>query len=175
MRTEILASLSLLAASALAGNACLTSAEADLVANNFKALINQPFSTALATAALTSNYVDWASGVNTLIDAGCTAPLGLTDPTFTSRDSFIQGQSGQKPIPFDILNQWNNCDTVMMRWRTHDVGTAQPEEDITGMIVLEVVPNPASTSQPWQIETSYSEFNSGAWLYDLGYISIHLC
>ena len=63
----------------------------------------------------------------------------------------------------------------MLRWRTHDVGTVEPEEDITGMIVLEVVPNPASTSQPWQIETSYSEFNSGAWLYDLGIFTPSNC
>ncbi len=34
---------------------------------------------------------------------------------------------------------------------------------------MESVPNPTKgTSQPWLIKTVYSEFNSGAWLVNLG-------
>ena len=167
MRSQILASVSLLAVGAYS-QACMSSADAAKVAGNFQALIAQPFSVALADATFTPDFVDWASGVNTLIDFGCTSPIGLTDPTFTSRAAFIAGQSGQKPIPFNILNIWNNCDTVMLRWRGDNLGPTQPGEDVTGMIVLETVPNPSSSDQPWQIQTAYSEFNSGAWLYDLG-------
>lgn len=168
MRTQILASVSLLAAGAYA-QACMTTAEAQQVADNFQALIDQPFSIPLAEAALTPDYVDWASGVNTLINSGCAEPLSLTGPTFTNRTDFINGQSGQAPIGFQILNLWNNCDTVMLRWLgTNLGGPTTPAEDTHGLIVLEVVQNTSSTSQPWQIQTSYSEFNSGSWLYDLG-------
>jgi hypothetical protein len=39
---------------------------------------------------------------------------------------------------------------------------------VTGNIVMEVVPNKKGSSQPWLIQTVYSEFNSGAWLVNLG-------
>ena len=65
-------------------------------------------------------------------------------------------------VRFEILNIWNNCNTVILRWRSVEpaVGVPTevfPEEPVTGIVVLEVVPNPASTSQPWQIQTTYSE------------------
>ena len=45
----------------------------------------------------------------------------------------------------------------------------EPQEDVTGIVVIEVSPNPdASSDQPWQFATIYSEFNSFAWGYDLG-------
>jgi len=158
--------LTLLAAGAFAAE-CMSADDAAKVAGNFQALINQPFSVELATAAFTPDFTDYASGVNTLIDNGCTSPVPLDGPTFTSRSAFIAGQSSQPPIPFDILNLWNNCDTVMLRWRGYNLGPTQPEEDVTGMIVIETVPGNDS-AQPWLIQTVYSEFNSGAWLYDLG-------
>ena len=166
--SHILASVSLLAVRAYS-LACMTSADAAKVAATFKATIDQPFSTSLVDAAFTSDFTDYASGVNPLIDSGCTAPLSLTSATFTSRDAFIKGQSSQQPINFDILNTWNNCDTVMLRWRgSGNLGPVQPNEDVTGMIVIEAVPSTTSASYPWLIQTVYSEFNSGAWLYDLG-------
>ena len=65
--------------------------------------------------------------------------------------------------PFEILKTWHNCDTVVLHWRS-----AQEPQIITGNIVLETVPAPAGNEYPWQIETVYSEFNSGAWLVNLG-------
>ena len=38
--------------------------------------------------------------------------------------------------------------------------------NITGIIVLET--SKADNNGPWLINTVYSEFNSGAWLVDLG-------
>ena len=47
--------------------------------------------------------------------------------------------------------------------------TVKPEQLVTGIVVIEAVANTdTSVSQPWLMETVYSEFNSGAWLYDLG-------
>ena len=165
MRSQILAAVGLAAGAYAAG--CMSADDAALVAANFQHLIDEPFSEELATSALTPDFVDYASGVNTLINQGCAAPLDLTAATFTSRDAFIAGQSSQAPIPFEILNLWNNCDNVMLRWRTHDLGPTQPPETVTGMVVIETTESGDDTN-PWQIQTVYSEFNSGAWLYDLG-------
>jgi hypothetical protein len=67
------------------------------------------------------------------------------------------------------LKTWHTCDAVIIRWVSSTPGTVTPEEQVTGIIVMETRanghPNPP---EPWLIETVYSEFNSGAWLYDLG-------
>lgn len=83
--------------------------------------------------------------------------------TFQSRIDFEKGQASQPSIPFEKLNIWNNCNHVFLRWRT-----ALAPEKVTGIIVLEVVPNMRGTKKPWLIKTVFSEFNSGAWLVDLG-------
>ena len=89
----------------------------------------------------------------------------LGQATFTSRAAFMAGQGSQADIPFDILNVWHTCDTVVLRWRT-TVAPGAPEF-VTGIIVLETTYQ-KSTTEPYLINTVYSEFNSGAWLVDLG-------
>ena len=123
----------------------------------------------LATEALAIDFHDYSDGVNELINAGCSGPNTLGDATFDSRTAFINGQKTQPPIPFEILNLWHTCSTVIMRWRSSAPGHVKPEQIVTGIVVIETVQNSDSTSsQPWLMETVYSEFNSGAWLYDLG-------
>jgi hypothetical protein len=73
----------------------------------------------------------------------------------------MAGQGGQPSIPFEILNLWHTCDTVVIRWRS-----AQSPEPVTGIIVIEVEHQKSDTT-PWLIKTVYSEFNSGAWLVNL--------
>ena len=88
-------------------------------------------------------------------------PLGSV--TFDSRASFEAGQSSQPAIPFEILNLWYACEgPVVIRWRS-----AQEPEIITGNIVMETERS-GNTTEPWLIKTVYSEFNSGAWLVNLG-------
>ena len=110
-----------------------------------------------------------------MINNGCpTGAATLGAPTFASRKQFIQGQSGQAPIGFHILKQIHTCTDVVIRWRVQNpaAGTPNevtPEQQVTGIIIIETVPNSkANTDQPFLIQTVYSEFNSGAWLYDLG-------
>jgi len=152
--------------------ACMTKANAQQVAGNFRALIHETFNKTLALTSMTKNFVDYSDSVLELINNGCdaTGATALGQPTFTSRKAFIQGQSGQPPIPFHILKSWHNCDTVIIRWRAASgLGPTTPNEIVTGIIVIEAVANPKkNTDQPWLIDTVYSEFNSGAWLYDLG-------
>jgi len=149
--------------------ACLTNSEAQTVANNFRATIALPFNKAFVRKTFTKDFEDFSDSVNELINAGCpNGPAPLGSATFSSRHAFILGQSSQPPITFNILNVWHNCNTVIVRWFTPNPGTiTTAQEQVTGIIVLEVVPG-TSSSEPWLIQTVFSEFNSGAWLYDLG-------
>jgi len=176
MRSFIVAAVSLLSLGAIAqpleerATACMTGAQAAKVAQNFRALIHETFNETLAKTAMTKDFTDYSDSVITLIDSGCSGPVALTTATFTSRAAFIQGQSGQPPIPFKILNLWHTCSTVIIRWRASAPGTiSTTQEPVTGIIVLETQPNRNKASdQPFLIQTVFSEFNSGAWLYDLG-------
>ena len=183
MRSFILAAASIVACTASAvpadlrtrGGACLTNDEAYQVAGAFQDLISLPFNQTLAIAAFVPGFVDYSDSVNELINNGCpSGPAPLTSPTFASRAEFIAGQSGQAPIPFEILNLWNNCAEITIRWRSSDPanGLVTPVQPVTGIIAIEVVANPGGEF-PFQIKTVYSEFNSGAWLYDLVCISKH--
>jgi len=145
---------------------CMSADEANQVALNFNHLISD-YSDELANASLTVGFEDYSDSVTSLIDAGCTGPAPLGQATFDSRAAFIAGQGGQANIPFDQLNVWYNCDTVFLRWRTTLNFTNPAPEFVTGIIVLETTAAPGN-AQPWLINTVYSEFNSGAWLVDLG-------
>jgi hypothetical protein len=154
---------------------CLSYSEAQTVANNFRATIADTFSKSFVRSTFSKTFTDYSDSVNELINSGCpSGPAPLGSATFSSRRAFIKGQSSQAPIAFNILNIWHNCDTVILRWNSPNPGdpvpgTVSPQEPVTGIIVIEVVRNPdRSSSEPWLIQTVFSEFNSGAWLYDLG-------
>ncbi|TKA38224.1 hypothetical protein B0A54_09164 [Friedmanniomyces endolithicus] len=108
-----------------------------------------------------------------LIDGGCpSGPIALGSATFASRASFEAGQGSQPNLTFNILNVWHNCESVTVRWRLpmpNPVATAAPavQEEVTGIAVLETVWNGWRSPQQFLINMIYSEFNSGAWLYDL--------
>jgi hypothetical protein len=154
---------------------CLLDDEATKLANNFKSLI-LAYSKANAEAFLTKDFTDYSDSVNELINNGCPdGPAKLGTPTFTSLSAFEAGQSSQPSIPFQILNIWHGCRDVALRWRSSAPGFVQPEQPVTGIIVLEVIPNGIFSAQPWLIKTVYSEFNSGAWLYDLNITTSSFC
>jgi len=141
---------------------CMTYDQATVVANNFKTLI-AAYSDELANEVLTVDFEDYSDSVTELINSGCTGPAALGSVTFDSRASFESGQGSQPAIPFEILNLWYACEgPVVIRWRS-----AQSPEIITGNIVLETERG-TNSSEPWLISTVYSEFNSGAWLVNLG-------
>ncbi|WPG99094.1 Hypothetical protein R9X50_00190300 [Acrodontium crateriforme] len=155
---------------ALKGATCMTKNQAQQVADNFQQLI-AAYSDKAADQTLTKGFNDYSDSVTTLIDNACAAgPQALGSVTFNSRVSFEKGQGAQPAIPFQQLNVWNNCNTVFLRWRS-----ALTPEHVTGIIVLEAVPNSLGAKQPWLIDTVYSEFNSGAWLVDLNVLKPSNC
>ncbi|KAK1058014.1 25S rRNA (adenine2142-N1)-methyltransferase [Friedmanniomyces endolithicus] len=188
MRNSILACVGLLAVNAIAapnnggnpwngwgysGNGrCMNDDQANKVANNFRDLISA-YTTTLANSVLTTTVQDYSDSVIELIDGGCpSGPIALGSATFASRASFEAGQGSQPNITFNILNVWHNCDTVTVRWRlpmpNPGPGAAPAvQEEVTGIAALETVWNGWQSSQQFLINMIYSEFNSGAWLYDL--------
>lgn len=140
---------------------CLTYEQASTVADHFKTLIND-YSDAAADEYLTVDFTDYSDSVSELINSGCTGPQPLGEATFTSREAFKAGQGSQPNIPFELLNLWHTCDTVVIRWRT-TVQDGAPQF-VTGLIVMET----EYVDGEFLIDTVYSEFNSGAWLVDLG-------
>ncbi|KAK4636273.1 Ecp58-1 [Fulvia fulva] len=145
---------------------CLSDSEAQAVADNFKESI-AAYSDALADAAFTTDFQDYSDSVIELIDNGCpNSPVALGTATFDSLASFKAGQGAQPPIPFEILNIWHNCDTITIRWVS-----AQTPAQVTGIIVIEA----AYENDRWMIETVFSEFNSGAWLVNLGIFKPSSC
>ena len=121
------------------------------------------------------SFHDYSDSVNTLIDNGCPngpKALGGSTATFSSRAAFEAGQGGQPNIPFTLLNVWTACNVVIIRWdSSNPATTVSPVEPVTGIAALVTTINTNSTTKsavPYVIQTVYSDFNSGAWLYDLG-------
>ncbi|CAK3955362.1 Hypothetical predicted protein [Lecanosticta acicola] len=143
-------------------SSCMSDDDAQQVADNFAQSISD-YSDSLADSAFTTDFHDYSDSVIELMDNGCpNSPTALGSATFDSLAAFKAGQSAQAPIPFQQLNLWHTCDAVTLRWVSS--GTGQEPEQVTGIIVLETV----YQSGTWLIQTVYSEFNSGAWLVNLG-------
>jgi len=171
MRSSVLAWAATLAGTAFAADSwaqprgafCLCDSDADVIGNDFAQLISN-YSADFANKVIASDYTDQSDSVNTLIDSGTTAPIPLGSLTFATKAAFLAGQSGQPDVPFTILQTWHTCDTVIIRWVAHPPGGSQQVQGIDALIV-----EPSSNGfQPYQIKTTYGEFNSGAWLADLG-------
>lgn len=176
MRVSALAfAATLLAGSAVAnswaqprGSFCLCDSDADQIGQDFADLISN-FNATFAQQVLAPDYTDQSDSVNTLIDKGGISPIPLGSLTFTSKAAFISASASQPPVPFTILQTWHTCDTVIIRWVAHPpalpgVATAEQVQGFDALIV-----EPSTTGfQPYQIKTTYGEFNSGAWLHDLG-------
>ncbi|KAF1964771.1 hypothetical protein BU23DRAFT_547058 [Bimuria novae-zelandiae CBS 107.79] len=147
---------------------CLTNKAAMRVALNFRSTITD-YTNATADRVFSPNFVDYSDGVNELMNGGCpNGPKPLGSPTFSSLEEFKAAQGTQPTIPFEILKVWHNCEAVTLRWRSSQPGFVEPAQQVTGIIVLETEYVGKRGEEPFLIDTVYSEFNSGAWLYDLG-------
>ncbi|KAI7314765.1 hypothetical protein KC315_g11291 [Hortaea werneckii] len=188
----------ILAAALAAGSAkaqdCLNDNAAGTLATNFGLLISN-YSHELADKTIYPDFVDYSGkmppqsilksqkirlslsyhihadlaaatveSVNTLINSGGNAPVPLLNPTFSSREEFKIASAMQPPVPFEVQNIWFNCDTVTVRWLS-----AQKPLPVVGISVLHTTcsENPASPV-PYQIGQIWAEFDSGAWLVNLG-------
>jgi hypothetical protein len=97
----------------------------------------------------------------------------VTQPIFTTRAQFMEGHGKQKPVPFETIEVWHNCNgTVSMRWKTVRSAMGQPTEaaaiPVLGVAVLETEPAEEGNPYNYRIHTLHSEFNTAAWLVNLG-------
>ncbi|KAK0940156.1 hypothetical protein LTR29_008209 [Friedmanniomyces endolithicus] len=142
---------------------CLLPSDAQTLSTNFGKLISN-YSNKLANETLTPNFIDHSESVNTLIDSGGSAPQALLGNTFSSRAQFEAASSAQPSEPFTVKNMWYNCDTITVRWESD-----QTPEPVVGISVLHTkftaqLQNPSL----FQIDEVWAEFDSGAWLVNLG-------
>ena len=167
--------LSLAAVGSLAGplnkrSPCMSTADAQQVADNYAALISN-FSVAGANAALSPDFTDYAEGVNTLINTcpqgSAAITLPLLAPSFTNRKQFEVGQGQQPSINVNQLGIWNTCNTVIMRWETTNTAPIPNPRTVVGIIIMEAEKSSSPHQYPWIIKEVFSEFDSGAWLQNL--------
>jgi len=81
--------------------------------------------------------------------------------TFPSRAAFIAGSGAQPPLYLQTLDIFNSCNKIGWRWISIS-GTGNDDEKVKGIDVFEI-------NNKGKIKSTYAEFNSGAWLADLGY------
>ncbi|KAK5110972.1 hypothetical protein LTR85_000682 [Meristemomyces frigidus] len=150
---------------------CVTDEDAEVIADIFRLLI-QEYSDELALAALTEDFVDWASSVNILMNRGAQFPKNITGPTFSGRQAFMDGQGSQPQIPFTKLHIFHGCDSVSMNWLTERSAAGQKTEvaaiPVVGNVIMSVVPAEEGSQYNFRISNIWSEFNSAAWIANLG-------
>jgi hypothetical protein len=138
---------------------CLSPSVASGLVEGFGSLISA-FTNATADSLLAPDFTDTSDSINFL--AG--EPEGAV--TFPSKLAFELGQGAQQPIPFTVINiDAVTCNTVAFRWFV----TIGPK--ILKGINVFVASFSGDTSlgvDGWQIETNFSEFNSGLWLEAIG-------
>ncbi|KAK5953646.1 hypothetical protein OHC33_005590 [Knufia fluminis] len=174
MLSSVLFSLPLLVASAVAsptwgqwhgngnnGNgkgACLNDATVNTLIDGYTYLLRYPQGqdfNSTANALLSDSFFVSSDSINTL--AGI--PLGVN--AYPSKQAFIAGQAQTPAIPqLATLGYFYDCDQIAWRWNGSSIGSNKYE--VKGIITMDV---DVTTSK---INAVYSEFNSGAWLADIG-------
>lgn len=136
---------------------CLMPWQAQAIVTAFNYLLANPQApnfNATANALLSNDFTDTSDSIDQL--AGI--PQGSV--TFASKAAFIAGSGSQPPLYLSTLDQFNSCNKISWRWIS-DSGTGDNKERVKGIDNFYI-------SQNGQIESTYAEFNSGAWLADLG-------
>jgi hypothetical protein len=81
--------------------------------------------------------------------------------TFSSVSTFISSSTAQPPLYLQTLDIFSSCNKVAWRWISIN-GTGDNVEKVKGIDVFNI-------NSKGQVSATYAEFNSGAWLADLGY------
>lgn len=135
---------------------CLTPASTQYLVNGFGGLLSN-YTTANAEKLLSDDFTDFSDSINSLIGA----PLG--NATFPNKAAFEAGQGAQPAVPFQVLAiDAVTCDTIALRWLI-----PLPPNPIKGITILKAE-NSQGDADSWQIKTIFTEFNSIAWLTDIG-------
>ncbi|KAK4150221.1 hypothetical protein C8A00DRAFT_18203 [Chaetomidium leptoderma] len=141
---------------------CPCSALATAIVNNFLSLLTN-FNVAAANA-LTADFIDTSDSIDYLTGI----PLG--SPTSHPRPAFELSQDAQHRTPISLINiDAVTCEgTIAFRWVAYP-GTGEME--VKGISVLHTT-NSGDKHKVgpggWQISHVFSEFNTAAWIVNLG-------
>lgn len=144
---------------------CLNGSEAQNLAHDYGYLIsswvlNTTYSEALGNTTIAENYFDYSDSVVALESEGCA--FG-PQPLDNNSAQFAADQLNVPPFKLEVLQVWHNCETITFRW----ISPQTPDRAV-GIVVLETVVAPRSSRRHRLISGSYSEFNSAAWLVNIG-------
>jgi len=122
------------------------------------------FDATVATNLLAPNLVDTSDSINYI------AGIPLGGPTFPSPQAYIAGQGAQPPIGFTVLGtDAITCDGVIaLRWVGQVGSNTYPAQGITILKAVQSGPDAVVGPTGWQLESINTEFNSAAWLVDIG-------
>nr|OQO18866.1 hypothetical protein B0A51_14532 [Rachicladosporium sp. CCFEE 5018] len=140
---------------------CLTSSKANEIAQTFGGII-QTYNNDVANALFAEDFTDYSGSIQSLKNGGCLAPFNLTATAFATKQQFQTESAGQPSVPFKIEDVWFTCDVITVRW---SVGL-KPQV-VGGVSILETR-KCKDTKYGWLIKKIYAEFNSAAWLADIG-------
>ncbi|KAK5171751.1 uncharacterized protein LTR77_003387 [Saxophila tyrrhenica] len=137
---------------------CILPFQATAIVNGFNYLLANPKASNFETTAnalLSNDFTDTSDSINQL--AGI--PEGSV--TFASKADLIAGSTAQPPLILETLDIFWSCNAISWRW----VSTSGAGNDVTPVKGIDnFYINPQG-----QIKSTYAEFNSGAWLANLGY------
>jgi len=134
------------------------------IVNDFVSTLTA-FDVNVATNLLAPSFVDFSDSINFLIGA----PAG--SPTFPSPQAYIAGQGAQPPIGLDILaiDAITSYGVIVFRWTAHVGLEVAPANGISVLYATQSGPDPTVVGPGgYQLGRLYSEFNSAAWVLDIG-------
>lgn len=142
---------------------CLTQDVATQIVSQFDSLLTN-YSNNTANNILANDFSYTSDSTNFL--AGI--PLGST--TFPSKAAFEASQSQQANIELSVIAiDAVTCNVIAYRW---NAGVASHKDPVKGINILyaEFVGSDPDAVGPkgWQVGKAYSEFNSAAWVIDIG-------
>lgn len=122
------------------------------------------FNLAVTQNLLYPQLVDTSDSINYI------AGIPLGGPTFPSAQAYEQGQGAQPPIGFTVLGtDAITCDGVIaLRWQAAVAEQIYPVKGITILKAIKVGNDPVVGPTGWQLAEIFTEFNSAAWIADLG-------
>ncbi|KAL1877940.1 hypothetical protein Daus18300_002294 [Diaporthe australafricana] len=138
---------------------CLNDTSVATLVDGYTYLLEKPLGpdfNSTAEAILSDKFQVFSDSILTLSQR----PFG--QPAYPSKQAYIDSQAQTPPLPVvTTLGTFYTCDKISWRWQATGIGSNQFE--INGIINFETNP------QTVQIDTVYSEFNTGAFQADLGF------
>ena len=133
---------------------CLKPADTEALVAAYQRLI-AAYKPEDADKYLTANFIEYSDSINSL------AGIPLGSPTFPNRDAFKAAQASNPPFPLAFQGEPAvACTKISLIWS----GVFGKGNPVRGIAILETI----KEGEEWKISRLDTEFNSIAWLLDIG-------